>query len=153
MNDQATAQNLFAGKSRLSIALAIVFLVTGAAFVVSTRLRNEPASVETIRIVVTIVWGAVLGGLFFWARGGDTTAVDYWTIGHTMTGIVFGVWGTPLVLVLILTIGWEIVEKAGFSPDEVASNLVMDVIVAIAGWAVAALIIAATTTLEFPPLL
>lgn len=153
MNDHATAQNVFAGKSRLSVALAIVFLVIGAVFVVSTRLKNEPDSVGTFRIIITIIWGAVLGGLVLWAKGGDTTPVDYWTIGHTMTGVVLGAWGIPGILVLILTIGWEIIEKAGFSPDEVVSNLVVDILVAIAGWLVVALIIAATTSLEFPPIL
>lgn len=153
MDDQVTSQNIFAGKSRLSVALAVVFLVVGAVFVFSTRLQNEPDSVGTVRILITIVWGAVLGGLVLWAKGGDTTAVDYWTIGHAMTGVVFGAWGTPGLLVLILTIGWEIVEKAGFSPDEVLSNLVVDVLVALAGWLIVAFIIAATTTLEMPPIL
>src|SRR5882762_2606853 len=110
MDNPVTSQNVFAGKSRLSVALAVVFLVVGAVFVFSTRLQNEPDSVRTVRVLITIVWAAVLGGLVLWAKGGDTTAVDYWTIGHGMAGVVFGAWGIPGLLVLILTIGWEIVE-------------------------------------------
>lgn len=153
MNNQATSQNLFSGKSRLSVALAVVFLVVGAVFVFSTRLRTDLDSVETFRTVITIVWGAVLGGLVLWAKGGDTKFYDYWTIGHGMTGVVFGAWGTPGLLVLILTIGWEIVEKAGFSPDEVFSNLVVDVLIALVLWFATAFILSQATGLEMPPIL
>jgi len=153
MDNQVGSQSVFAGKSRLSVALAIVFLVTGAVFVFSSRLQNEPDSIRTVRIVITIIWGAVLAGLELWASGGDKTAFDYWTIGHAMTGVVLGAWGSPGLLVLILTIGWEIVEIAGFSPDEVISNRVIDVVVALAGWLSVAFIIAVTTSLEMPPIL
>lgn len=153
MDNQVSAQNIFAGKSRLSVALAIVYLVVGAVFVFSTRLQTDLDSVETFRTVITIVWGAVLGGLVLWAKGGDTTAVDYWTIGHGMTGVVFGAWGTPGLLVLVLTIGWEIVEKAGFSPDEVLSNLVVDVLIALFLWLVTAFILGQATGLGMPPIL
>lgn len=153
MASDVASQGVLGGKSRLSIAMATVFLVTGAVFVFSSRLQNEPGSITTVRIVVTIIWGAVLAGLELWAHGGDKTLVDYWTIGHAMTGVVLGVWGPPGLLVLILTVGWEIIEKAGFSPDEVIPNLLMDIGVAIAGWFVVSLIIAATTSLEMPPIL
>ena len=153
MDNQISAQNIFAGKSRLSVALAVIFLVVAAVFVFSTRLQNEPDSVGTFRIVITIIWGAVLAGLVLWAKGGDTTAVDYWTIGHGMTGVVLGAWGTPGLLVLILTVGWEIVEKAGFSPDEVPSNLVVDVLIALFFWFVVAFIIGQATGLGMPPIL
>jgi hypothetical protein len=153
MGNQVTSQSVLGGKSRLSVAMAIVFLVTGAVFVFSSRLQNEPDSIRTVRIIVTILWGAVLAGLELWAHGGDKTIVDYWTIGHAMTGVVLGVWGPPGLLVLILTVGWEIIEKAGFSPDEAIPNLLMDIAVALAGWFVVSLIIAATTSLEMPPIL
>lgn len=153
MASDVASQSVLGGKSRLSIAMATVFLVTGAVFVFSSRLQNEPDSITTVRIVVTIIWGAVLAGLELWAHGGDKTAVDYWTIGHAMTGVVLGVWGPPGLLVLILTVGWEIIEKAGFSPDEVIPNLLVDIGVAIAGWFIVSLIIAATTSLEMPPIL
>jgi len=74
---------------------------------------------------------------------GDKQFVDRaWTPIHTFAGVVLGLWLTPLVVVMVLTLGWELFEISvpGFGDEEINSNRLSDVGVAWLGWLVGVLV-------------
>jgi hypothetical protein len=85
----------------------------------------------------------------------DSTPFDYWTIAHTMAGVVMGAWSIPFPLVVIFTIAWEIFEYVvpGFGDTEIFSNRVVDIAVAWAGWIIVAGAVALSTHASMPWLL
>lgn len=62
--------------------------------------------------------------------------VDWWSIPHFVTGVLFGLIGLPLLYVTGIAVAWEIVEIYAQTP-EYPTNRATDVVLAIAGWALA----------------
>jgi hypothetical protein len=81
----------------------------------------------------------------------DATAIDRWTIPHTLAGVVFGLWFVPLLWVLILVFFWECFEFSvkGFGDQEVILNRVVDMGVAVGGWLVVVFVLMATSGTPF----
>jgi hypothetical protein len=67
-------------------------------------------------------------------------ADPWWTTIHTLTGVVLGLWLTPLLIVVALTALWELLEiiVPGFGDEEINGNRLVDNLVAWIGWVVAA---------------
>ena len=141
---------------------AIIFWVVAIVLVLITSVLSDlPAWVWAVRIItvlagVGLVVGLILREKYRRSRGlpmdTDKTAVDLWTIAHTMAGVVMGAWAVLAPLVVIFTIAWEIFEKLvpGFGDQEILANRVVDVLGAWAGWFVVAAIIAAATQTPLP---
>lgn len=119
-----------------------IFVVGGLLLAFFT---HRPVVPEAVRWIVTGAWVVVTGALglydFFGVGGGtgegiDKLPVDRWTIAHTGAGVVFGVWFLPFVLVLALTVLWEVFESlpTGFGQGEIITNRIVDVSVALGAW-------------------
>ena len=135
------------------VAFAVVALV---ALVLTMRL-DVPALVWILRFVVLALAGAFAIYLGLRDLGGkatdlDHTAFDRWSIVHTSAGVVMGLFSIPFLLVLVLTVAWEIFEivAPGFGEDEVPLNRLTDILVAWAGWLVFAGLIAIATHTGLP---
>ena len=68
--------------------------------------------------------------------GTEREYIDWWSIPHFMTGVLFGVFGVPLAYVVAIAIVWEIVEIFAHA-DEYPTNRIMDLLLAALGWAIA----------------
>jgi hypothetical protein len=140
-----------------SWALLGAMLLGGFVMFFFTRSEVVPA---LLRWPVTGAWLAVTLGMglkdFVVANGPsantDSTPFDRWTISHTGAGVVLGVWYSPLWVVVLLTIIWEVFEwkVRGFGDKEIFLNRVVDVGVALVGWLVVATIVLAATGSPFP---
>ena len=73
-----------------------------------------------------------------WGREGKL--LDLWSIPHAMGGVLLGVFDIGGVWVLALAIWWELVESVS-RIFEHATNRVTDVVIAMAGWALAQLVV------------
>lgn len=62
--------------------------------------------------------------------------VDWWSIPHFLTGVLFGLFGTPLVYVLGIAAAWEVAEYSSRTA-EYPTNRATDIVLAAAGWATA----------------
>ena len=71
--------------------------------------------------------------------GAEGKYVDWWSVPHVTTGILFGLFGMPLTLVVALAVTWELVEIFAHTP-EYPTNRITDVVLAVIGWAAAMLI-------------
>lgn len=127
-------------------------------------LDDQPGNVWVLRALAFVIWigmgiALVLRERRITARGGaldrDTTAFDLWTIPHTWAGVVFGLWGVPFTLVVLLTIAWEIFEwqVPGFGETESLGNRVVDIAVAWGAWILVAGGVALVTDTPMPWLL
>jgi hypothetical protein len=69
-------------------------------------------------------------------------ADPWWTPIHFLTGVTLGVWLVPFVLVVTVTIAWELLEISvpGFGDEEITGNRLIDILVAWIGWLIAVLI-------------
>jgi len=136
---------------------AIGFAIVVVVFLLISLATFDP-QVKTvtwvIRIVGTIAWvifALILGYRDIVTKKGDgpqdidNRAFDRWSWVHATAGCMFGLWGVPLLIVAIMTIGWEFFEKyvPGFGENEIIWNRVVDVVGAWIGWTVVALVIAA----------
>lgn len=65
--------------------------------------------------------------------------VDWWSIPHYLTGVLFGLFGIRLLYVLAIAAAWEFVELSAETP-ECATNRAVDIVLAAAGWATANLL-------------
>jgi hypothetical protein len=119
-----------------------------------------------VRWSVTIVWVLANVGLAIYdfvlpskPKGSaptDSLPVDRWTLAHTGSGIVLGIWYVPLWSVLVLTIAWEIFEMrvVGFGDKEIIKNRIVDIGVAIVGWLLIVITVMGTRLPDAPfPLL
>jgi hypothetical protein len=138
----------------LSWLLAGLFLVSAFVLVYLTAKSNlsEPQwhritrygfTVALIVLVVTrlILEGTVSKPLPGYPPKWDRQLVDpWWTTIHTSTGIVLGFWLSPFLVVVGLTVLWELLEITvpGFGDEEINGNRLIDVAVALAGWSLAA---------------
>ena len=59
--------------------------------------------------------------------------VDWWSIPHCISGVLFGLVGVPLVFVVAIATVWEIVEIVART-REYPTNRVTDVVLAALGW-------------------
>jgi hypothetical protein len=129
------------------------FAVVLAAIVVLLVFTHGSVTPLWLRWAVTGVWAVatvILGirDLVLTAdpQGLDSKPVDRWTFIHGSAGIVFGIWYTPLWVVLLVTVGWEVFEALvpGFGDKEIFLNRLFDVVSAVAAWFVVVLIIMVT---------
>lgn len=81
----------------------------------------------------------------------DRNPVDGWTLVHAGCGVAAGVTGTPMLLTLAGALIWEAIENSrrpqvaiaalpDWTPEE-NMNIVVDILVALAGWGVGAIIL------------
>jgi hypothetical protein len=150
----------------LSWLIAGLFLV-GASFliVVTTNTTlNEPRWHTLARwgftfgLVILVVVRLILEGTVSKPSPGqppkwDKQLVDpWWTTIHTLTGVVLGLWLTPLLITMILTVSWELLEISvpGFGDEEINGNRLTDTLVAWTGWLIAARISALVSGIPFP---
>jgi hypothetical protein len=68
--------------------------------------------------------------------GAEGKYVDWWSIPHFTTGMLFGLFGLRLAFVVGLAITWEIVEICAHTA-EYPTNRITDIVLAVAGWAAA----------------
>jgi hypothetical protein len=145
------------GAAFLVVATVVVFATTQTA-------DNEPGWHEAVRWIVTIGLGALVllrigleatvskpkdGEVGQWDRQlGD----PWWTTIHTLTGVVLGLWLTPFLVVVGLTIAWELLEISvpGFGDEEINGNRLVDMLVAWGGWLLAAGIAAWASDVSLP---
>ena len=71
--------------------------------------------------------------------GAEGKYVDWWSVPHVTTGILFGLFGMPLVFVVALAITWELVEIFAHTA-EYPTNRITDIVLAVAGWSAAMLL-------------
>jgi len=71
--------------------------------------------------------------------GAEGKYVDWWSIPHFTTGVLFGLFGMHLSFVVALAITWEIVEIYSHT-TEYPTNRIADIALAVAGWATAMLL-------------
>lgn len=162
-------QQPVAGPSKLTWwAVLLLVLFVALAFAVATQLWSTivPAYIRvtfTIALaILTILLGLadmagdplglrrLLAAIF---RGGiDAGPFDRWTVIHTSAGLIFGLWYLPLVFVLPVVVLWEVFEwkVPGFGDEENFVNRVIDVGVALIGWAAIVLIVYAVTGVAVP---
>lgn len=137
-----------------------IFIVAGLLLAFFT---NKPVVHDAVRWTVTGLWaaGTIALGLYDFfgvgkgSGGGgdiDVRPFDRWTLSHTGAGLVFGVWFIPFVVVLPLTVLWEVFEAlpTGFGQSEIITNRLVDIGVALVGWLVVTLIAAAITGASIP---
>jgi len=72
--------------------------------------------------------------------------VDWWSIPHFITGVLFGLLGVRLAYVAAIAIAWEIVEIYANTP-ECPTNRATDVVLAVTGWVVATVLAGASFAL------
>ena len=72
--------------------------------------------------------------------------VDWWSIPHFITGVLFGLLGVRLTYVVGIAVTWEVVEIFADTP-EYPTNRATDIVLAVAGWAFAILLAGARFTL------
>ncbi len=68
--------------------------------------------------------------------GFEGTYVDWWSVPHFVGGVLLGLLGVPLVYAFAIAIVWELVEILAHAREHPA-NRVVDVALAVAGWATA----------------
>ena len=145
--------------SKMPVTSAVIFVVVLAAIIVLLILTHGLAVPLAVRWVVTGLWmiGTVILGIRDLVVGGDTdsldaTAFDRWTIIHASAGLVFGLWFIPLLVVLVITIGWEVFEALvpGFGDKEIFLNRVVDVGSAVVVWLVTVVVVVLVTHASFP---
>jgi hypothetical protein len=68
--------------------------------------------------------------------GAEGKYVDWWSIPHFTTGVLFGLFGLRLAFVVGLAIVWEIVEICAHTAEH-PTNRITDIALAVAGWATA----------------
>jgi hypothetical protein len=154
-----------AGPSAGTIAATVVFWVIAIVLgFLTSPTSDQPTSVWVIRVVTIVVGIGYVVWLILRERAQnrrgtpverDHSAVDLWTIAHTMAGVVMGAWALPFPLVIIYTVAWEFFEKytRGIGDEERLDNRIVDVVVAVMGWIAFAGITTAGTTTDIPWLL
>lgn len=68
--------------------------------------------------------------------GIEGTYVDWWSVPHFVGGVLLGLIGVPLVYAFAIAIVWELVEILAHAREHPA-NRIVDVVLAVAGWATA----------------
>lgn len=68
--------------------------------------------------------------------GTEGKFVDWWSVPHFLTGVLFGLLGLRLVYVLGIAAAWEVAEYTSRT-DEYPTNRATDIVLAAAGWATA----------------
>lgn len=68
--------------------------------------------------------------------GGEGRYLDWWSIPHVIGGVVLGLFDIGLVWVVLLVVWWECVESVSRVYEHV-TNRVVDVVIAVTGWALA----------------
>lgn len=122
----------------------------------NTRLLAALAGLITVITVVVIWqthrllvpwWGIGVAGIP-WAGstvllrakqdtlGFEGKYVDWWSVPHFLTGVLFGLFGVPAVYVVGIAAAWEYVEYTSQTP-EYPTNRATDIVLAAAGWATA----------------
>jgi hypothetical protein len=73
----------------------------------------------------------------------DSKPIDRWSIVHCGAGVVMGLYAVPFLVVVLLTVLWELFEMLvpGFGDTEIAANRITDLTLAWAGWFVFRLIV------------
>lgn len=71
--------------------------------------------------------------------GKERPVLDLWSVPHVVTGMLFGLFGIGAVIVAAIAILWECVELAS-RVYEYRANRVVDVALAVSGWAIANLV-------------
>jgi hypothetical protein len=72
--------------------------------------------------------------------GREGAYVDLWSVSHFVGGALLALLGIPVAWVTVLAIGWELAEVASRVQEHWA-NRVLDVVLAVAGWAAAAALV------------
>lgn len=72
-----------------------------------------------------------------WGR--ERPVLDWWSVPHFVAGMLFGLLGIGAVLVAAIALLWECAELAS-RVYEYPTNRVVDVVLAISGWAIANLV-------------
>ena len=77
----------------------------------------------------------------------DRAPFDGWTLVHAGYGLAAGVTGVPLVITLAAALFWEAIENSRRPqvaipalPPEENMNIVVDILVAVGGWGIGAII-------------
>lgn len=150
----------------LSWVLAATYLIVAAIVVIllHRQVPDPPQWYVTVRIVFAIGLAVIVAGRLIiegtvsrtppgappkW----DRLLLDpWWTPIHTLTGITLGVWLVPFVVVVIVTVGWELLEISvpGFGDEEITGNRLTDTLVAWIGWLIAALVIGHQLEISLP---
>ena len=121
------------------VMLAVVWTVGLGAILASYAAIAGPV----LRWGATLVWIAATVAVAGYDRvdstGKDNVPVDRWTVVHTMTGVVLGLWYLPLAMLVAIVVAWELFEMAvpGFGETEHLVNRAVDVGVAMLGWGAA----------------
>ena len=146
-----------------AIGAFIFWAIAGTLSLITIALRQLPGWEWIARVLVFLIAAGIVFASLKRASDRRRRGIpdnppgifDPWTIVHTTAGFFMGVWGVPLPLVAIFTVGWEIFEYLvpGFGDNELVANRAMDVIVAWVGWAIAAGAIALITNTPMPLLL
>jgi hypothetical protein len=68
--------------------------------------------------------------------GAEGKYVDWWSLPHFTTGALFALVGVHLAFVVAIGIVWEVVEIFAHT-TEYPTNRVVDIVLAVAGWATA----------------
>jgi hypothetical protein len=144
----------------LSWLLAAVYLAIALTLTYNTAHHHaEPRWFSPVKYGVTFGWVLLVVGRLILegtvskpapgkAPPWDRQIVDpWWTTIHTLTGVVLGLWLVPLLAVVAVTIGWEVLEIAvpGYGDEEINGNRLTDIGVAWAGWLIGLSISAAAT--------
>ena len=140
------------------VALGVMLAIGGAAF----WFTHANVLPDWLRWGVTGAWllYTIILGIRDFAVGSDPTSrdtvpFDLWTISHGGAGLVFGVWYMPFLVVLGLTVLWEVFEAIfrGFGDKEDFKNRAVDVGIALVLWAVVVVPAKFITDTPFPFLL
>jgi len=150
----------------LSWLIAGLFVVGAGVLIYSTTetARGEPPwhsitrYAVTVGLCVLVVARLIMEGTVSKPPAGqppkwDKQLVDpWWTTIHTLSGVVLGLWLTPLLVTVALTIGWELLEVCvpGYGDEEINGNRLIDNLVAWIGWIIAAGISAWVSGQPFP---
>jgi hypothetical protein len=98
-----------------------------------------------------VPWWGVAGVALPWAGftavlrtnqqslGAEGKYIDWWSVPHYFAGVLLGLLGIGLGFVVAIAIVWEVIEIYAHTREH-AANRVVDVVLAIAGWATAQLL-------------
>jgi hypothetical protein len=125
------------GERTMLFALLTVGLLVGVVAVMGARLFDAVQAPAFVAIAVpTLAFGVFLRThAHTWGREGKY--LDLWSIPHFLVGVLLWLVGLDLVWVTVLAVTWEIIEATS-RVHEYPTNRVMDVVLAVAGWTVAA---------------
>ncbi len=148
----------------LSYTCAIVFLAAAGLIVAATSKvpDSEPGGLTAVRVGFTIGLGLLVAYRLYSERNllepGEIPEWDrrfgdpWWTTLHTLTGVMLGLWMTPFLVLVPLTLAWEVQEISvpGFGDEEINGNRLVDIAVAWLGWMLAAGIAASISDVGAP---